>query len=428
MNITKKSLGKSQIELTVEMTAEEFKPFIARGAEKVSLEVKIEGFRPGKAPLDILKRTVGEMTILEEAAKIAIDKNVDKAIRDNVTEQIVGQPQISLTKLAPDNPLEYKIVLTLLPEVKIGAYKDLKIKEAGVEVKDEEMKKLITQLREMRANEVISEAPVKDGDRVMLDIEIFLDKVPVDGGQGKNTAVIMGKNYVIPGFDKNIIGAKKDDVKEFSLPYPAEHYDKNLAGKLAEFRVKVKEVYSRVLPEVNDDFVKGFGLKSPEELKSNIKKSLAAEKEQEEMRKSEIAMLDKIIGSSTFGDIPEVLIKHETEVMLAELEHNVKSQGGKFDDYLTHLKKTKEQLALDMMPDAIKRVKVSLIVREVAKLEKISVDHEEIHKVIDDIAKQYKDNPTVLERVHGHAYHEYVENNLTGKKVMESLREWNVVK
>jgi trigger factor len=428
MNITKKDLGKSQIELTVEMTADEFKPYILRGAEKVSLDVKVEGFRPGKAPYEILKNKIGEMTILEEAARIAIDKTIDQVIKENVVGQIVGQPQVNITKLAPDNPMEYKMVLTMLPEIKLGSYKDLKIKQAKAEVKDEEAEKLISELREMRASEVISEAESKDGDRVIMDIQIFIDKVPVEGGQGKGAGLIIGKNYIIPGFDKKIVGAKKNDTREFSLPYPADYHDKNLAGKMAEFKVKVIEVYSQILPEVNEEFAKGFGLKSAEELKSNIKKSLLAEKEQKEIQTSESAMLDKIINQSKFGEIPEALIKHEAEVMISELEYNVKSQGGKFEDYLMHLKKTREEIMLELMPDAVKRVKVSLIIREVGTLEKISVSHEEIHKAIDDILEQYKGNETIIERVKSHAYHDYVENNLTGKKVVEKLKEWNVIK
>jgi len=428
MNITKKDLGKSQIELTVELTAEEFKPYLPRAVEKVSLEVKIEGFRPGKVPYEILKAKIGEMTILEEAARLAVDKTVEQAIKNNVTEQIVGQPQINISKLAPDNPLEYKIVLTLLPEVKLGKYKELAIKEAKPEVKDEEVEKLISELREMRGQETISEAEVKEGNRVIMDIEIFLDKVPVDGGQGKDTGIIVGKNYVIPGFDKKIIGAKKGDTREFTLPYPAEHHQKNLAGKIAEFRVKIKEVFNRVLPEVNDEFAKGFGLDKVEELKGNIKKSILAEKQEKEKQASEGVMLDKIIDAAKFGDIPEVLVKHEAEVMMSELEYSVKKQGAKFEDYLLHLKKTREQMQLEIMPEAVKRVKASLIIWEVGKLEKIAVKHEEVHEEIDKVLKQYKGKPEVEERIKSHAYHDYVENNLTGKKVMEKLREWNIIK
>ena len=427
MNLTTKDLGKSQIELTVELTAEEFKPYVLRGAEKVSEEVKIAGFRPGKAPYDILKNTIGEMTILEAGARVAIDKTLDQAIKENITGQIVGQPQVNITKLAPDNPLEYKAVITLLPKVKLGNYKDLKIKETKPEVKDEEVEKLINELREMRANEVITDAEIKNGNRVIMDIKIFIDKVPVEGGQGKGAGLIIGKNYIIPGFDKKIIGAKKGEVREFSLPYPTDYYDKNLAGKMAEFKVKITEVYNRILPEVNEDFAKGFGLKSAEELKSNIKKSLLAEKEQKKTQASEAAMLDKIISASKFGDIPESLIKHEAEIMMSELEYNVKNQGAKFDDYLTHLKKTRDQIMLELMPEAVKKVKASLIVRQIANLEKISVSHENVHQAIDDILEQYKGNQTVIERVKGQVYHDYVANNLTGKKVMEKLREWNII-
>jgi trigger factor len=426
MNITKKDLTKSQIELTVELSVKEFQPYLLRGAEKISSEIKIEGFRPGKAPYEILKSKIGEMTILEEAAKIAIDKTIDQIVKENVSGEIVGQPQVNVTKLAPDNPMEYKMVLTLLPEIKLGNYKDLKIKEASVEVKDEEVEKLITELREMRASEVISDAPAEDGDRVIMDIEIFIDKIPVEGGQGKDAAVLIGKNYIIPGFDKNITGAGKGEVREFNLPYPTDYYDKNLAGKMAEFRVKVKEIYNRILPEVNQDFAKGFGVASVEKLTSNIKKSLQAEKQHQEEQKSEVAMLDKIISQSKFGDIPEILIKHEAEVMMSELEYNVKSQGAKFEDYLTHLKKTRDEIMLDLMPDAVTRVKVSLVIREVGNLEKIQAPEHDIDKAIEDILRQYKGNKTVEDRINGQAYRDYAANNLTGKKVVEKLREWNV--
>ncbi|MFH1255037.1 MAG: trigger factor [bacterium] len=428
MNITKKDLGKSQIELTVELSAEEFKPYISRGAEKVSEEVKIEGFRPGKAPYEILKNKIGEMTILEEAARIAIDKTIDKVVKENISGQVVGQPQANIVKLAPDNPMEYKLVVTMLPEIKIGEYKNLGIERAAAEVKEEEVEKLILELREMRASEVISETEIKNGDRVIADIGIFIDKVPVEGGQGKGAGLIIGKNYVIPGFDKKIIGAKKNSALEFSLPYPADYHNKILAGKMAEFKVEVKEIYNRILPEINEDFVKSFGLKNPEELKSNINKSLLAEKENEEDKKSQSAMLDKIISRTKFGDIPEALIKHEVEVMMSELEYNIKQQGGKFDDYLSHLKKTRDQIALELMPDAVKRVKVSLIIREISVLEKISVSHEEVHKAIDDILKKYSGDKKIEDRIKSQAYHDYVENNLAGKKVMEKLTEWNIAK
>ncbi len=156
MKVTKKDLGKSQIELRVVLSLDEFKPHIEKGAEKVSKDVKIEGFRPGKAPYDVLKAKIGEMTILEEAARIAINKTITEVIDKHVESQPVGQPKIDIIKLAPDNPLEYKVVLATLPEVKLGEYKDLKIKEDKTDAEDKEVEKLINDLREMRVQEKIT--------------------------------------------------------------------------------------------------------------------------------------------------------------------------------------------------------------------------------------------------------------------------------
>jgi len=428
MKIEKQQLPKSQIELTIELTAEEFKPYILRGAEKVSEEVKIEGFRPGKVPYEVLKNKIGEMTILEEAARLAINKTIDQAIAENIEAEPVGQPDVNITKLAPNNPLEYKVTIAVLPEITLGDYKNAKVKLEKEEVKDEEVLKTVEYLRESRAKEAIADRAVIDGDKVVIDIEMFLDKVPVDGGQGKGTAVIIGKDFVIPGFDKKLIGASKGEAREFGLPYPDGHHMKNLAGKMVDFKVVIKEIYSRELPALNDEFAASLGLKKFEELKENIKKSLEAEKNQKKEEKAEIEMLDKIIISTKYGDIPELLINHEAQTMIGELEHSVVSQGGKFEDYLVSLKKTREQMILDMLPDAVKRVKSALLIREVAKLEKIEVGEKEVEEKIEELLKQYKGYEKVEARVKERGYKNYLRNILNNRKVVEKLKEWNVEK
>jgi trigger factor len=426
MKVTKKELPKSQIELLVELSFEEFKPYIDRGAKKVSEEVKIDGFRPGQAPYDIIKQKIGEMTILEESARIAINKTIDEAFKE-VKKQPVGQPQVDIVKLAPNNPLEYKVVISIIPEVVLGDYKEAKIKQEKVEVDDKEADTMLENLQEMRAKEVISENVVKNGDKIIVNIEMFLDKVPVEGGQSQNVAVIVGKDYFIPGFDKKLIGAKKEEVREFSLPYPKEHYQKNLAGKMVEFRVKMIEIYNRELPELNDEFAQSFSAKNIVEMKESIKKNVEHEKKQKAEQKAEIEMLDAIINKSKFSEIPEVLIQHESEAMLHELQHGIEQQGGKFDDYLSSLKKTREQFILEMLPDAVKRVKSALVIREIGEKEKIEASDKEVEKEVEKLLKQYKGYEKVEERVSQPSYKAYLKNVITNKKVMEKLREWNVV-
>jgi len=429
MRVEKKDLAKSQIELIVELTVNEFKPYIERGAQKVSREVKIEGFRPGKVPYDVLKQKIGEMTILEEAARIAINKTLEQVIREQVVGQPVGQPQVNITKLAPDNPMEYKVVLAMLPEVTLGDYKKAKVKLDKVEVEMEEVEKMIKQLQEFKVQETLATREARDGDKVIVDIEMFLDKVPVEGGQGKGTGVIIGRGYIVPGFGKKLIGAKRGETREFNLPYPADHYQQNLAGKLVEFKVKLKEIYQRDLPAVDLNFARSFGLNSVDDFKNNIKKSINQEKQRDAEQKAEIKMLDKIMEKTKFSDLPEMLINNEADTMMRELEAGVVNQGGKFDDYLNHLKKTREQLVLEMLPDAVKRVKISLLIRKIGQAEKIKVGDKEVEEEVARLLEQYKDDKQENKsRIKSTEFKAYLKNMLAGRKVIAKLKEWNVEK
>lgn len=432
MNIAKNKLPKSQIELTVEMGAEEFAPYIRRGAEAVSREVKIEGFRPGKVPFDILKKKIGEMTILEEAARIAIDKTIGEAI-GGAGERTVGSPGVDIIKLAPGNPFVYKITMAMLPEITLGDYKNIRVKRPKPEFKEEEVEKMINDLREMRTKESIVERAAREGDKVVADIEMFLDKVPVEGGQSRGAAVILGKNYVVPGFDKHLVGAGKGDVREFSLAYPADFHMKNLSGKMVEFRAAVKEVYGRELPAADDNLAAAFGMKKIEELRENVRKSMLAQKEKEAEQATEREMLEKIVGRSRFGDIPEILVNHEVGVMLSELEQAVAQQGGKFDDYLSSLNKTRDQLTLDMLPEAVKRVKTSLLIREIASVENITIKDEEVDKQVKEMKEYYRESAKnspeareMLKRADMPEYKNYVSNILSSRKVIERLKSWNL--
>lgn len=427
MKVQKNDLAKSQVELVVELEYNELTPYLERAAEKISKEIKIEGFRPGKAPLDIIKQKVGEAAILEDAARIAINKTLDAVIRENIVDrQPVGHPQINITIFAPGNPMEYKIVIALIPGMQIGDYKTAKAKREPVEIKDEEVEKMIAELREVRVKEVLVDREVKENDKVLINIDVYLEKVPVEGGQGKGVAIMMGKDYVVPGFDKQLVGMKKGETREFSLPYPADHHQKNLAGKMVEFKITVLDVYERELPELNDEFAAAFGLKKVDELKENIKKSIEEERKQQAEQKLEMTIIEKIVEASTFEEIPDALIENETQAILSDMEQEVTRQGGKFDDYLASMKKSKEELALDVLPNAIKRVKAALVIREISVKEDMKVSDEEIDKKVEELIAQYKGYEKVEARVKAPEYRSYLYSTLINKKVVEKLREWNI--
>jgi trigger factor len=426
MTTTVKDLEKSQRELTVELSVEEFTPYIQKGAEALSAKVKIEGFRPGKVPLEVLKTKIGEMSILEEAANIAIRKTIDEVIeKQTMDRQAIGQPQVNITKLAPNNPLEYKVIISLLPTIALGKYKDLNLKAEEAKIEDKELDKALTELREMRAQEVIVDRGVGEGDKVTVDIQMFLDKVPLEDGQHQDLAILMGKNYFVPGFDQKLLGAKAEEVRKFELPYPADHHQKNLAGKMVDFEVKVKAVYERKLPELNDALAAFFKLKDLEELKINLKESLLHDRKHQVDLKNEVAMLDKIMDDTKFGDLPEALVDSELKNMMVELEENVGRQGGKFEDYLQHLQKDRNALMLELAPNAVKRVKSALVLRELASVEKIAPTEAQIHAKIDELKKQYAGNKDILKMLEEPGYHGYLHNILTNEQVIARLKDWN---
>lgn len=426
MKITKKDLEKSQVELVVSLEFDEFKPYIEKGAQALSEKVKIEGFRAGKVPYDILKQKVGEVSILEEAAHIAIRKTVDEALKKELADrQPVGQPNIEITKLALDNPLEYKVTISLLPTITLGNYKDLKIESEKPVVTDEDVNKTIDKILEMRVKEVASTEAAKKGDKVVLNIHLSLDKVKIEGGSAQDVNVILGKEYMVPGFDEKIEGIKVGEKREFKLAYPKDYHQTNLAGKMVEIEANASKIFKRELPELNDELAKEMQFKDMADLKDAIKKNILADRERQADVKAELKMLDAIATKAKFGDIPESLLESESDNMMAELERNVSSQGGKFEDYLKHLNKTKNELRVEMLPNAVKRIKTALIIREVGILEKMEVKKEDVENKIEELKKMHADKPEVLKQVESPEYRRYIENMMFNDKVVTQLKKWN---
>ena len=340
-------------------------------------------------------------------------------------DEAIGQPQVDITKLAPENPLEFKIVMSVLPSVELGEYKDLKVKRNTFKIEEKEVERTMDYLKDSRVKEVAVDREIKKGDKVIANVEMFLDKVPLEGGQAKDTTIMVGKEYFVPGFDDKIVGTKKGETKEFTLPYPKEFHQKNIAGKNVEFRVTVKDIFEREQPVLDDEFAKCFGAKDMADLKVSIEKDISGQKKFEADRKTEMDVLDAIVAKTKFGDIPELLLSNESEKMMMELEENINRQGGKMEDYLKSIKKSAEQLMLEMLPEGMRRVKTALLIRQIAKVEKIEASDADVEAKQKALLEQYKGYAKVEERVGDAGYKIYLKNSLTNQKTIEKLLEWN---
>lgn len=423
MNVKKESLEKSQTKLTITLTADEFLPYVEKASRRIAEQIEIAGFRKGQAPMEMIRQKVGEMALHQEAAQIAVEKTLPEAIeKENL--HTVGQPAIGIEKLAPGNDFVYTATVPLMPEVKLGDLNKVKVKPEEVKVDDAEVEKVIQNVLRLRAKEQLVDRAAKMGDKVEVDFDVYLDSVPVDGGTGKKYPLVLGEKTMIPGFEEQVVGLKAGETKEFKLAFPKDYHQKMLAGKETEFKVKVHSVFEIVPPELNDEFARTLGdFKTVAEMKAAVQKNLREEKEAQADGKFERDVLETLISVSTFGDIPDVMLTQETQVMMGELEQNIARQGLDFAEYLKHLKKDRKQLMLDLTPDAVKRIKSALVIRELAKKENVAATEEEIKAELDQLRHAYQGNSNVLRQIESASYREYIGNVVRNRKTIHWLKD-----
>lgn len=429
MKVESKKLEKNIYEVLLEIPVEEMETFVVQAIKGLGRDINIPGFRQGKAPIEMLRSKIGEDHIWQKAAELAIDQKYPEIIKNESLEP-AGPPQIELQKLAPNNPLIVKLNIPLIPKVELGKYEKIKGKRNQIEIKEQEIDKTLEQLRKMRLKESRVSRAGKQGDRIETDLKLFLDKVPLDNGQMNGFSIVLGEDKYIPGLSKELIGAKENEEKTFSLDYPKDYYDKKLAGKKIDFQAQIKGIFEQELPTVDDEFAKSLGAENAEKLKENIKQSLMKAAENKEEQRFELELLKKLIEQTKFEDIPDILIEHESDKMLLELKNGLQNQFlGKqdpnqvFQNYLTSIKKTEKELKDEFKPKATERIKTALTIREIAKAEEINANEEEINQELEKLSKMHTNNPELIKNLKTKAGQDYLANLLVNQKVVAWLKK-----
>ena len=422
MRLNLKTLEKNQLTLEIEISAEELKPYLDQAVLFLSRETKVQGFRPEKVPYEILKQKTGEMAIYEKAAELAIEKTYPKIIKQENSETI-GSPQISVIKLAPGNPFVYKATVSLMPHVKLGDYKKIKVERKKIKVEEKKVDDALRDLQKMQTKEKLVRRPGGREDKIVVDMDLFIDKVPLEGGQTKNHAICLNEPYYVPGITDQLVGASEGEIKEFTLPFPKEHFQKNLAGRNVDFKIQIKSVFELEHPPLDDNFAKTLGQNSLDDLKKIIRQNLSQESENREEARLEEEILKQIVAASRFDDIPETLINSEAHKMVHELEDGLAERGVNFHDYLENIKRTEKELLLDFAPRAVLRIKTALVIKEIAAGEKIEASNEEISQEVEQLLKLYKDEPELLERVQSKESKEYLGNIVKNRKAVKLLKD-----
>ena len=421
MSHTLKKLEKSQVELEITVAPTDYNELLIKASVRLSERAAIKGFRPGKAPYDIVKEQLGDIKIFEEAMQSIVEKFFYQAVQAEKL-QTIGMPQITIQKLAPGNDFVFKAVVAQLPIIKLGDLTKIKVSKNTKKVEDKEMNDVLENLRKMQTKEVLKNGIAEKKDKVVIKMEMFNDKVPVEGGQANKHAVYLSEQHYIPGLQEHLVGLKKDDTKEFTLKFPDAHYQKHLAGKNIDFKIFVNDVYELQYPELNDDFAKALGQENMDKLKEILLQNLTKEAEQKEEQRVEAEILDALVAGSDFGDIPDVLINSEKQKIFHELKHNLEKYGIEMEKYLADLKKTEKQIFDDFAEQATKRVKAGLVSRQIALDNNLQAEPTEIDQEIELVKKAYPNDKTVEENVKRPEVRETIAVAVQNRKVMRWLK------
>jgi len=417
-------MPKSEVKIEFTVSVEEAQPYLDEAVKEISTAKPIQGFRPGKATYEDVKRAYGEMAVWEQALERIVRAFYVKTILSENLDTI-GSPEIAVDQLVPGQAIKFSVIAPVEP--KVLEFPDLskcKVTAKKVHIGEKNVDEVVEQMRKMRRVESRVERPATGDDLVVIDLEMKKDQVLLEGGSGRDYRVYLGEDHYIPGFTAKMQGIKEGEERTFTLPFPAEHYQKHLAGKDVDFTAKAKTVFELKLPEVNDEFAKGVGIETVEKLREKLKENLTIEAQQKSDEAAEIEMLDKLVDRSKFSEVPDLLVNEEVRRMMHEIEHGVEEQGMKWQDYLASIKKTGDELKLAFVPQAIRRIQTAVLIKQLAKKENITVTEEEADAEIDKILDSLRpDDKETRERVASAQYREYVAIQMRNRKTLEWVKK-----
>ena len=391
--------------------------------KKKNKETKIDGFRKGAAPKDVYLKHFGIESLYMDAVDASISVAYKKVLDENKLVPVV-EPKVDVTGISDSNVI-FKFTIITKPEVTLGEYKNLKVKKEKVTVSDEEINHEIDHLREHLADVVVKEnGEVTEGDTAVIDFTGFVDGKELEGGKGENFPLEIGSHSFIPGFEEGLVGLKTGEEKTLELKFP-ENYIEDLKGKDVTFKVKVNEVKTRVLPDVNEDFFKDLGyedIKTEAELKAKIKEEIKHQKEHQ----ADDVFVDKCLEAAAKNmkvDINEEIIDDEVHRMIDQYAQQLQMQGMNIDDYYKMTGTKEEDLHKMMAPEAEKRVKYRYLLEGIAEAEDLKFTEEEINNRAEEMASQFGVSKEELIKIYGSM--DIIEYDLKMHKALEILKENN---
>ena len=385
-----KKIENAKAEVKATLDGETWKKAIDSAFKKLANKVEVKGFRKGQAPRHLVEKYISHNETLLDAAESLAQKALEDAV-DEHDITLIDRPELKVDEIN-DEKCVLTFVCPILPDVKLGDYKKLEYKLEEANVEDSEIDDQIVTLLNQKADlELKEDGEVEDGDTTVIDFEGFKDGVPFEGGKADNYDLLIGSNSFIPGFEDQLIGMKPEETKEIDVTFPDTYHVEELKGQPVKFKVTVHEIKKKVLPELNDEFVKELkyeNVNTVDELRNYTKENLLKRKEDDAKRKAEDDLLDKLV-EITEVEIPDVLIKSETDNIVQNYEQNFMQQGFSLAQFLQMTGQKIEDFRESQKDNAIKRIKTNLALSEIGKKEKIEVTDEDLDAEFKKMSEMY---------------------------------------
>ena len=420
-----KNISDVKVELTISLGAEELKAAEQVALTKLAKEVKIEGFRKGKAPLEMVAAQVDPNLLNQETLENALSKSVAEAfLKEKV--QAINRPEVDVKKFIPGTELEFTATTEIMPKVELGDYKKLGVKKEAVKVSKKEVKETIDRILKNFAEKKKVERDAKNGDEVIIDFLGKKDGVAFDGGKAEKFPLELGSKSFIPGFEEGLVGKKAGNELSLDLEFPKDYHAKDLAGAKVVFEVKIHEVRENVEPEINEEFLSKLGdFKTKEEFEKQIEEDLKTQKQAEADEKFKDKLVKKLAEVSKVT-VPEILLEDQKRSIEMDMQQNLMYSGLSLEDYLERMGKTREEwLEKDVKEAAEMRVKSGLALAELSKVEKVKSDTKELDARITQLKEQYGNSKEVQKQLSSDDVRRNLANQILTEKTIDLLVEFN---
>lgn len=423
MSLAVEKLDGSMAKLTITVPAEEFTKAITSAYNKQKSKFAVPGFRKGKVPQAFIEKMYGAAIFYEDAANQLINEYYPKEL-ENCEEEITSNPEIDVTQIEKGKDFIFTATVAVKPEIKIGDYKGVEIEKIDTTVTDEDvMAEILKDQKENGRKIDVTDRAAQMDDEVTINFEGFVDDVAFEGGKGENYKLTLGSHSFIDTFEDQIVGKNIGDKFDVNVTFPEEYHVEELKGKPAVFKVELLAISALELPELDDEFASDVSsFETFAEYKEDKKKTLEVKKEEQAKREKQSKVVEKIAEAAEV-EIPEAMIKYNQKRIMNEMSQRMMYQGLQMEQYLQLMGTTKEEFLERVKPDAIARIKTSLVLEAVAAAENIVASDEDVDAEIQDMAAQYQMKPEELKDMIGAPEMENIKKDIASRKALEFLGE-----